>query len=108
MVARPAIIDQVLQGLMAYQPEKVILFGSYARGDFDEFSDIDLIVIKNTDQRFFQRLAEVDAFMPRDVKADVFVYTPREFQTMIESGNPFIEQAIKDGIVLYENAAANG
>jgi predicted nucleotidyltransferase len=107
MTASP-LIDRVLEGLMAYGPEKVILFGSFARGDADEFSDIDLIVIKDTDQRFFQRLAEVDAFMPRDVKADVFVYTPREFQTMIESGNPFIEQALKDGIVLYENTAANG
>lgn len=107
-MALPALIDRVLEGLTDYGPEKVILFGSYARGDYDEFSDIDLIVIKDTEQRFFQRLAEVDAFMPRDVKADVFVYTPQEFQTMIESGNPFIEQALKDGIVLYEDATTNG
>ncbi len=106
-MALPALIDRVLEGLMDYGPEKVILFGSYARGDYDEFSDIDLIVIKDTEQRFFQRLAEVDAFMPRDVKADVFVYTPQEFQTMVESGNPFIEQALKDGIVLYEKAPGN-
>ncbi|MSQ06594.1 MAG: nucleotidyltransferase domain-containing protein [Dehalococcoidia bacterium] len=92
---------------MDYSPEKVILFGSYARGDYDEFSDIDLIVIKKTEQRFFQRLAEVMAFIPREVAADVFVYTPQEFQAMVESGNPFIEQAIKDGIVLYEKTPGN-
>ena len=102
-----ALIDRVLAGLMDYDPEKVILFGSYARGDFDEFSDIDLIVIKNTEQRFFQRLVEVMAFVPREVAADIFVYTPQEFQTMVDSGNPFIEQALKDGKVLYEKTPGN-
>ena len=106
-LANSSLIDRVLEGLMAYDPEKVILFGSYARGDYDEFSDIDLIVIKNTEQRFVRRLVEVMAFVPRDVAADVFVYTPQEFQAMVESGNPFIEQALKDGIVLYEKTPGN-
>jgi predicted nucleotidyltransferase len=93
---------------MAYGPEKVILFGSFARGDADEFSDIDLIVIKETSQRFVRRLVEVMAFVSREVAADIFVYTPQEFQAMVEAGNPFIEQALKDGIVLYEKAPGNG
>ncbi len=88
-------------------PEKIILFGSVARGDADEYSDIDLIVIKNTETRFVQRLVEVIAFLPRDVAADVFVYTSQELQTMLEEGNPFIEQALKDGIVLYEKASGD-
>jgi len=104
----PTVIPRIIHSLMAYQPEKIILFGSVARGDADEYSDIDLIVVKQSDQRFVERLVEVMAFLPRDVvKADVLVYTPEEFQAMQEQGNPFIEQALKDGIVLYENSEGN-
>jgi predicted nucleotidyltransferase len=105
---RPSAIDRVVDGLMAYDPEKIILFGSAARGDTDEYSDIDLIVIKNTDRRFVQRLVDVTAFLPMDIGVDVFVYTPQEIKAMIEEENPFIEQAFKDGIVLYEKSQGNG
>jgi predicted nucleotidyltransferase len=105
----PSTIAQVVNALMAYQPEKIILFGSAARGDTDEYSDIDLIVVKKTDLRFVQRLVEVTAFLPRDliVNVDALVYTPDELKAMIEEGRPFIEQALKEGIVLYEKAPGN-
>jgi uncharacterized protein len=105
----PALIERVLNSLMAYEPEKIILFGSAARGDTDEYSDIDLIVVKKTDQRFIQRLVEVMAFVPRDVtvNVDALVYTPDELNAMIEEGRPFIEQALKEGIVLYEKPEGN-
>ena len=103
-----AAISRIVESLLAYQPEKIILFGSMARGDADEYSDIDLIVVKKSDKRFVERLVEVTAYLPRDVvRADVLVYTPEEFQSMQEKGNPFIEQALKDGIVLYENPEGN-
>jgi HEPN domain-containing protein/predicted nucleotidyltransferase len=89
---------------MAYDPEKIILFGSAARGDTDEYSDLDLIVIKQSNKRFVERLVEVTAYLPRDTAVDVLVYTPQEFQAMQEEGNPFIEQALSDGIVLYDKA----
>jgi predicted nucleotidyltransferase len=101
-------IDRVVEGLMAYEPEKIILFGSAARGEADEYSDLDLIVIKASNKRFVERLVEVTAYLPRDVAADVFVYTPQEIKAMIEEENPFIEQALKDGIVLYEKSQGNG
>jgi HEPN domain-containing protein/predicted nucleotidyltransferase len=90
---------------MGYGPEKIILFGSAARGDTDEYSGLDLIVIKKTDKRFVERLVEAGSFIPTDLSVDVFVYTPEEFQSMIEEGNPFIEEALKDGKVLYEKTA---
>ena len=101
---RPSAIGRVVDGLMAYGPDKIILFGSAARGDTDEYSDIDLIVIKQSNKRFVERLVEVTAYLPRDTAVDVLVYTPQEFQTMQEEGNPFIEQALSDGIVLYDKA----
>jgi len=90
---------------MAYGPERIILFGSAARGDTDEYSDLDLIVIKKTDQRFVQRLVEAGSFIPLDLSVDILVYTPEEFRAMIDQENPFMEQALKDGKVLYEKTA---
>lgn len=106
--AGPSTIVRVINGLMDYEPEKIILFGSAARGATDEHSDIDLVLIKQTDKRFFQRLVEAGSFIPSDVSVDVFVYTPEEFQSMIEADNPFIEQVLKDGKVLYEKSPGIG
>ena len=79
--------------------EKIILFGSYARGDTDEYSDLDLILIKKTDKRFVERLGEVP-LLP--VHADVLVYTPEEFEQMKENENPFILSALESAKVIYE------
>lgn len=79
--------------------EKIYLFGSRARGDADEYSDLDLIVIKKSDKGFVQRLAEVP---PLPVHADVFVYTPGEFERMKESENPFIMNALESARIIYE------
>ena len=100
----PPNVEQVVNRLMGYGPERIILFGSAARGDTDEYSDLDLIVIKKTDKRFVERLVEAGSYIPLDLSVDVFVYTPEEFQSMIEEGNPFIEEALKDGKVLYDES----
>jgi predicted nucleotidyltransferase len=101
-------IERIISSLILYNPERIILFGSAARGDTDEYSDIDLIVIKNTDQRFVQRLINVTKYLPEDATVDVLVYTPDEIEAMVEEGNPFILKALAEGIVLYENPPGNG
>ena len=100
-------LDRVVNSLMAYEPEKIILFGSVARGDGDEFSDIDLIIVKTTDTRFIQRQVDATNLVPGDILVDIFVYTPEEFQNMIDDNSPFIERVLADGIVLYENSPGN-
>jgi len=84
-----------------YEPEKVILFGSAARGGAVEESDIDLIIIKQTERRFLDRLADALIAMKADRAVDVLVYTPQEFEKMRAEENPFLEHALKGGKELY-------
>ena len=96
-------IDKVVGCLKKYNPEKVILFGSWARGEQDEYSDLDFVVIKKTGERFMARLLEVARLLDSDLgKVDVFVYTPEEFENMKEAGNPFVEKVLSEGELIYE------
>ena len=99
-------LDEIVRILLEqYGPiEKIILFGSYARGDTDEYSDLDLILVKQTSKRFVERLAEVP-LLP--VHADVFVYTPEEFEQMKEDENPFLMSALEGAKVIYERPREN-
>jgi predicted nucleotidyltransferase len=102
-------IDRVLGYLRKYQPEAVILFGSYARGEADRNSDLDLVVIKNTRKRFLQRMIEVARLIDNDAgKVDAIVYTPQELRRMIEWGNPFIRNVLEEGKVVYEKKQRRG
>ncbi len=82
--------------------EKIILFGSTARGEMDEYSDIDIVVIKETKERFIRRILDIESFADLPVHVDVFVYTPSEFATMLGEGNPFVERIIREGKIIYE------
>ncbi len=86
--------------LRDYGPvEKILLFGSEARGEADEYSDIDLIVVKETEKSFVRRLVDAP-LLP--IPADIFVYTPAEFEQMKENENPFLTDALDKAVVLYE------
>lgn len=95
-------MDRVLRGLKAYDADRAILFGSSARGDADAWSDIDLIVIKRTDKRFLDRLAEIISLIEPDFALDVLVYTPEEFDRMLAEDNPLVSTAVAEGKVIYE------
>jgi len=95
----------IINDLKPYNPERIILFGSAGRGEADEYSDIDLVVIKETKKRFIKRLAEVVTYIrPSLCPVDIFVYTKGEFEEMKKNLNPFIEQVLKNGKVIYEKS----
>jgi len=97
-------IKRAIDCIKRYGPEKIILFGSYAKGEADVESDLDFVVIKKTEKRFLERLIEVAKFIDNDLgKVDVFVYTPNEFNDMVERKNPFIEEVLKRGKVVFES-----
>jgi len=79
------------------------LFGSYARGEPSPHSDIDLIVVMQTDRRFLDRyepiLFELNEVSPAPV--ELLIYTPQEFRRMRERA--FIRQALSEAVLLYES-----
>lgn len=94
-----ALKESINKIVTEYGPvEKIILFGSRARGEADEYSDTDLIIIKDTPESFIKRLSHLPFL---SVQTDVFVYTPAEFEAMKASGNSFIMQALSNSKVVY-------
>jgi predicted nucleotidyltransferase len=88
-------LNKLLQALQGYHPQRIILLGSVARGDDDAESDLDVLVIKDTDDPV-RRLEAMAELCPLGVHADILVYTPHELRQMIDDGNPFILQALRE------------
>ncbi len=84
------------------RPEKIILFGSAARGEAGEASDIDLIVIAESEASFFDRIGQAMDLYQGNREINVLAYTPAEWQRMIAEERSFIMSAIEGGKVLYE------
>ncbi|GEM_PF-66663 len=97
-------VNRIVRALKPYDPERVILFGSAARGDTNRCSDIDIAIIKETNACFLDRLAEVYDLIQPDFALDVLVYTPNEFAEMQTRANPFIADIVREGIVVYARA----
>ena len=86
-----------------HRPEKVFLFGSLASGRVREMSDLDLVVVKRTDERFLDRIARVLNLLEPKVGVDVLVYTPEEFERMRSERPFFRDEVLRQGKLLYEN-----
>jgi predicted nucleotidyltransferase len=94
------LVERIKEG---YEPEKIILFGSLARGDTHEWSDIDLIIVKDTDASYGERVkALTPLIQDRLVGADILIYSLKEYENAREKGSVFLKEAERDGLVLYE------
>jgi len=82
--------------------KKIIIFGSFARGDYHKGSDLDLIIVGEFKERFIDRIGKIIELNDSDLEIEAMVYTEEEFQKMIKERRPFIEQALEEGIVVYE------
>ena len=80
--------------------ERVSLFGSYARGRADLFTDLDIMVVMRTDKGFVERLKMLYGLLAVPVDLDLLCYTPQEILSLKE--RPFFKQILQDEVVLYE------
>ena len=104
MVDRRTLLDEMvarIRDVMA--PERVILFGSRARGKGRAASDFDLLVIKESDEPRYRRSAPLyTKLADLPVEVDIVVYTPDEVSEWSAVPQAFVTTAIREGQVLYE------
>jgi uncharacterized protein len=104
----PPSLRSVVTALRALDPKRIFVIGSWARGEADGLSDLDLVVIRETSQPFLERLHQVAQILPADVGAvDVMAYTPEEFAAMRLDENAFARTVCKEGVLVYEREAAS-
>ncbi|MGB3216223.1 MAG: nucleotidyltransferase domain-containing protein, partial [Anaerolineae bacterium] len=89
--------EMVRRILVTGHPQKIILFGSRARGDARPDSDYDLLLIEPSDQSRYRR-----ALVGLAPAKDILVWTPEEVAEWREVPNAFITAALSEGVVLYE------
>ena len=99
------IIEAIKQRLVEqYHPKKIILFGSYANGQPTTDSDLDLLLIMDTDLPPLERnLAARKAVGPVTLPVDIFVFTPEEFAETKDVIGGLTYAPAKYGRVIYEN-----
>jgi predicted nucleotidyltransferase len=82
---------------------KAVVFGSFARKTQSRRSDLDLMIIVQTQKRFFERYEafnEIFELIP-DPAIDMLIYTPEEFNNI--SHRAFIQKIVKEGSTIYEH-----
>jgi predicted nucleotidyltransferase len=84
-----------------YQPDAVLLFGSVASNSIHEWSDLDLVIIKETDRRFLDRIRDVIELVQPQVGMDIIVYTPQEIAQLSEERAFIRDEILAKGRVLY-------
>lgn len=77
---------------------EVYLYGSFATGEVHEGSDIDLIIVGDFKERFFDRIGKILELS--DLPIEPLVYTPEEFEEMKNTQNPFIQEVLRTAIRL--------
>ena len=90
------------QIVQQFHPQKVILFGSYAYGQPTEDSDVDLLVVMDTDESPLHVAAKIAAAIEHPFPLDVVVRTPVEFASAVHRQGVFATEVATKGITLYE------
>jgi len=88
--------------IKSFDPEQIILFGSMNRGQVSEWSDIDLVVVQDTDLPFLKRIQQVLRLLRPKVGLDILVYTPEEYATLVQERKFVRDETAAKGKVLYE------
>lgn len=104
-------LDYTVNVLKLYDPMKIILYGSMVRKKGVSARDIDLLIIKETEKSFTERIREVLSLLYQWDKKELWsnylpiepiVYTPEEFEERRDRGDFFIEEIANEGKVIYE------
>lgn len=98
------LLDMVAKKILSVvQPEKIILFGSFARGEAKEGSDLDIMVIMDSDQPRYKRSVPIRLALKGLLPSkDIVVYTPQEVEEWASASTSLVATVLREGLVLYE------
>lgn len=98
-----ARIDKYVQKVIkALNPLLIVLFGSFATGDFHEASDVDIMVVADFKEGFLDRIGVLMDLNTFGLPLEPVGYTPAEFEKMRASGNFFLGEVMEKGKVLFQ------
>jgi predicted nucleotidyltransferase len=108
---RERIPDEVIRALACqiseqFHPQRIILFGSYAYGNPQPESDVDLLVIMKTSFRTTEQALQIRRQLNIMFGLDLLIYTPERLAQRLQWGDSFLREIIEKGIVLYESSDA--
>ena len=101
-IPQEAIDEVVRQIVEKFKPQKIILFGSYARGNPRPESDLDLLIVLDTSLKETKQSLEIRRHLGVMFGLDLVVYTPQHLKDRVEMGDWFLRDILKEGKVLYE------
>jgi len=102
-IPQKAIDEIVRQIVEKFQPQKIVLFGSYARGNPRPESDVDLLVVMETSLKETKQALVIDQSLERDLFGlDLIVRTPQNLAKRTAMGDSFLKEVTTQGKVLYE------
>ena len=101
-IPRKAINQVVKQIVEKFKPQKIILFGSYAKGNPHPESDVDMLVVMDTQLREVQQAIQICQQIEYRFGLDLIVHTPKYLAERMKMGDWFLRDVIKEGKVIYE------
>ncbi len=108
------LLNKIISNLLTVNPLKIILFGSYANSLFDKESDVDIVVILDTqiipntyDQKLELKVQVRDSIydLSRQIPIDLIVYTNGEFEVLKKQRTSFYNEIMDTGKIIYEKAS---
>ena len=99
---KSAEVAQIIEQLENnYNPELIMIFGSYAKGDIHPDSDLDLLIVKDTTARSVWRRVEARKCFDTDLPVDIIVYNPQEFSDL-KKRSLFLQAILKESKIVYK------
>jgi len=102
MIQRSEIRAYVQRLAQEFNPDRVILFGSYAHGKPTDDSDVDLLVIMNHGKKNVEQAISIDRRINYSFPLDLLVRTPAEIKRRIALRDVFLLSILKQGRTIYE------
>jgi uncharacterized protein len=108
---RTRIPEEIIREMVSlialkFKPRQIILFGSYAYGKPRPESDIDLLIVMDTELRETEQALRIRQYINPLFGVDLLVYTPARLKERVELGDSFLKEITEKGVVMYESPDA--